>query len=179
MRKGDRLRALKMRVARHDGVGVLFRLDAEGGDELRDELYGLRGRVAQVEPRVDCYLVVTAASGVQLAAGVAETLGEDCLYEAVYVLGGGVYGEFALINVREYAAKALDERLALGGGDDALLGEHRRVGHASSYILPVHPAVYGDGRVEVVRRLVQRAVRAAGPELFHIISPCILQRGGG
>ncbi len=116
----------------------------------------------------------------QLAARVAQALGEDGLYEAVYVLRGGVYGELALVDVGEDAAQALYESLALRGGDYALLGEHRRVRHAALYVLPVHPAVDGDGRVEVVRRLVQRAVRASGPELFQFRFPLyILQRGGG
>ena len=179
MGEGDGLRPLQVRVAGHDGVRVLLRLGAEDADELRQKLYGVGRQVAQVEPGVQGDLVVAAAGGVELAARVAQALGQDSLDKAVYILRRGVYRQPPLVEVGQDAAESLNERGALRRGDHARLRQHRRVRHAAAYVLPVHPAVHGYGRVEVVRRLVERRVRAPCPELFHAPYPPVFLRGGG
>ena len=129
-------------------------------------------RVAQVEPGVEGDLVVAAAGGVQLAARVAQALGEDGLDEAVYVLRArGLWRACPSSMSARMPPRPSMRALPSAAEIMPVLGEHRRVGHAAPYVLPVHPAVDGDGRVEVVRRLVQRRRARVRPRAFPIPFP--------
>ena len=66
----------------------------------------------------------------------------------VLVVGGKL--DLPRLHVRQNARQALGDGLRVLPGDDAAVPQHPRVGHASLYVLPVHPAVKVDGGVEIV-----------------------------
>ena len=114
------LRALQVRVRRHDRLHVL------GGAHEHHLLQTVERRVlafehaAQVEPHVGDDLVVAAATGVELGAGFTRDLGEPSLHSHVHV--------FVLVGGHEAAGLDLapDGREAVLDGRQLGVGEHAR-----------------------------------------------------
>ncbi len=79
MAEGDGLRRLQMREAGHDGFGMLFGAVEEGGDQVGQQLLGLRKLFLHPEAEVERDLVVARAGGVQAAGGGADQRREPCL----------------------------------------------------------------------------------------------------
>ena len=86
----------------------------------------------------------------QPLAGIANALGEGLLDEGVDVLGGGVDGEVALVQVHEDVLQPVQNGGPVLFADDALLAQHGGVGHAAVDVLAVHPGVKPDAGVEIV-----------------------------
>ncbi len=123
--------------------------------------------LAQIHPQVERNLIVAAARGVQLFAHVAEPFGQDLLDEHVDILARGVEGQCSGVQIVQNALQAVNQRVGVGATENAAGAEHGGVRHAAGDVLPVHPAVVGDGRVEIIR---QRSVRPSvrpGPHLCH------------
>ena len=165
MAEGDRLGPLQMGVAGHHvrrmGGGLLEQRVAEGGHLLVE---GAR-RVPQEQAQVHRHLVVAAAAGVQPLARLADALCQLGLHKGVDVLGGGVDGKGPALQVRQDALKALLDGRAVRLGNDALPGEHGRVGHAAGDVLGGHAPVEPDGGIEVVHTAVHRFAEPSLPQL--------------
>ena len=102
----------------------------------------------------------------ELASDRADDLAEAALVGGVDVLVAvldleGVGGPL-LANL----AKALDELVALGVGDDARLRERAGVAHRSADVLLRHAAVEGQGLVELLHQRVDVLAEATAPELL-------------
>ena len=161
--EGDGLGPLHVGVARHDDGGVLLRFMAQHFHKVLQ--LGLDGGavLAQGQAHIQGHLVVAAAGGVQALAGVADAGGELPLHKGVDVLGVGVDGEGAGVQVRPDGFEARDDLLALAFVDDAALPQHGGVGDAAFDVLVVHPAVDGDAGVKIVGLGVGFLLEAAFP----------------
>ena len=169
--KGHRLGPLQVGVPRQDGVHIGLGLAGHRGDELPQQLCQLIHLLAQVEPQVHGHLVVAAAGGVQPAAGVPDAGGELGLHKHVDVLGGGVDGQLAAVQIRQDTPEPFGDGLLVFGRKDALFGQHGRMGQAALDILGIHPAVEPDGRIELIGDLLRPFGRAPCPHLFHMYAP--------
>src|SRR5438445_13728348 len=86
MGEEDRLRPLRVRIARHHRVEMLLRPGDQRRFESIDRIEELRARALHVEAEVNRDLVIAAAAGVQLAAERAELLASAGLDGHVAVL---------------------------------------------------------------------------------------------
>ena len=86
----------------------------------------------------------------ELLAHIAQPLRQYLLHEHVDVLGGGVEGQLALVQIRHDPGKPQHQRLGLLLGKDAAMGQHGGVGHGAGDVLLVQPGVKADGGVKVV-----------------------------
>ena len=165
--KGDGLGALQMRIARHDGRFVFRRAIYK----RLDQRFHLPGNgvalLAQIHPQVERNLIVPAARGVQLFAHVTEPFGQNLLDEHVDVLACGIELQLAGAEIVQNGLQPVDQGIGVRLWQNTGRAEHGGVRHAAGDVLPVHPAVKADGRVEIVRQTVGLPVRAPGPHLRH------------
>ena len=145
MTEGDRLGTLEMRVARHDGFGVLLRLVAEHVQQFFEVGENLVSLLAKMQANVERHLIVAAAGSVQALAGAAETGGKFAFHEGVNVLGFHIDLKNTAFDVRENALQAIDDLVRLGTVDDAAGAEHIGMRHAALDVLAEHAAVEGNG----------------------------------
>ncbi len=171
MREAHRLGPLKMCVTRHDGAGVLLRPVGQSLDQFLQKSADPRGLVLQPEPEIERDLIVPRSRGVELLAGVSDPRRELLLDEHVYVFCLRIEGEPAGYEVGEDLSQPERDRLTVGPGNDAAVGEHPSVGYRPPNILRVHPAVEGDRGVEAVGQRVGDTVGDALPELSHCPAP--------
>ena len=160
----DRLRALKVSVARHDEIRRLFRPfgdHAEKVKERRSELFAL---VKKKESKIERDLVVSAPAGVKPLSGVARASCELALNEGVDVLGVHVDLQRAAFKLREDLFKRGNDLFAFAFVDYSLPPEHFRVSDRAADVLRRHPAVKGDRRVEIVRLFVKLFLESSCPE---------------
>ena len=169
-RKGYRLSALKMRVARHDAVGVFFSLAVESANKSVYEPRDLRHILFEIEPYVNGNLVVSAAPGVESFARVADSRGKLAFDKSVDILGVGVYHQFARDNVISDVRESRKNFLAVLLGDYPFCGEHRCVGDAAVDILVEHAAVRFYRGVEIVGLFIGFFAEASRPELHAFAS---------
>ena len=163
--EGDRLRALQVRVAGHDRVGVFLRLVAEDADQLFELADEARARFAERQADVERDLIVPAARRVQPLARVADARGQLALDKGVDVLGVGVDRERAALDVCGDLFELRADLVALALRDDAAGAEHRRVRDAALDVLFIHPAVDRNRRIEIVCLRVRLLLEAPFPQL--------------
>ena len=88
----------------------------------------------------------------QTCPGGTDQVSQPAFNVHVQVFEGRIPGEIAPLDFFLHRGKAVDYRVGVVLGNDALLGKHRRVGLGAGDVLPVEPAVvvYGDGVFAVV-----------------------------
>ena len=128
-----------MRIAGQDRLGIRFGQLHKRADEREQRRFFLVGHPAEVKPRVHGDLVVAAACGVQLLAGVADACGERFFDERVDVLAGVVDFQPPVIQLGTDFAEAAQDRVGLGLGDDPAGCEHAHVRLRALDVLAVHP----------------------------------------
>ena len=79
------------------------------------------------------------------------------------VLGCGVGGERAGLQIAGDALQALHDELGLGRLDDALAAQHGGVGDAALDILLRHAGVKGNGGVKVVDLVIGLLLKPSSP----------------
>ena len=165
MREEHRLGALEVRVAGHDGVGVLLgEVDQRGLQ--RDEVDGgASRRLDDVEAEVGSDLVVAGAGGVELAGERADLLCEAGLDVHVDVFELRLEDECAVLELVEDLVEAPFDLAGFGGGDDVLAREHAGVGNRRLDVLGEEHGVGVDGGGVGLDELVGGLVEAAGPGL--------------
>ena len=85
-------------------------------------------RPTAVEPQVGRHLIVAAAGGVQLAAGIAQPVGQSRLNMQVNVFLGGGEGELPRGDFLANLLQGFADGIGLGSGEQAAVGQHPRVG---------------------------------------------------
>ena len=111
-------------------------------------------------------LVVAAAAGVQALARVADAGGQRLLDKGMDVFGRRVDLQRAAFQVGQNLLQAGQDGVAVLRRNDALLAEHRRMGHAAVDVLAGHALVKADAGVEIVDAGVHRFAETAFPKLF-------------
>ena len=171
VREEDGLRALQMRVARHDRVGIALRRLDERTLQVGDAAEHGERLAAHIEVRVERDLVVAAARRVQPAARLADRVGQSLLdvHMDVFERDGKV--EVTVLDFLQDITKPGDDGIFIRFRDDAALGEHLRVRDAARDILAVHALVEGDRRLEIVDHLIRALGEATAPKLFAHFFP--------
>jgi hypothetical protein len=142
---GDRLRALQVRIARHDPAGVALCLRAKSLDHGSNLDCELPGRCSAVEAEVQRDLVVARPARVQRGSGGCD-LGQPPFDGGVNVLIGVEEREGAGIELLADAAKATLDRGQLRGGEDAGGSEPARMRDAAGDVKEVQLVVGVEGR---------------------------------
>ena len=144
VREIDGLRALQVRVAGNDHVGIVF---AEG-DECAleaDDLAEQRGDlIAQPESHVEGDLVIARPGSVKFRTG-RNALGQRGLDVHVDVFEFGLPLERAVGDLFADLVQSLDDGLGFPCREHANLFEHRGVGHGAGDVVSPQPPVEGDG----------------------------------
>ena len=147
-----RLRALQVRVARHQDFLVLPCQFDEGALHRPQTGNRVVNGGASVQAHIQGDLVVARATGVQARSGRTDQVGEPAFDVHVQVFQGRIPREVAPFDLVLHSGQAANYGIGIFPGDDALLRQHGRVGLGAGYVLPVQPAVvvYGDGVVAMV-----------------------------
>ena len=109
----------------------------------------------------------------QFFSEIAESFGQYLLDEHMDVLRAHIKVKRAARKIRKNPLQPIDQLIGLILTDNSLRAEHGGVRHTALDILCVHSTVKMNGRIEIVRNLTYRAVRAACPHLSHTIFPLI------
>ena len=160
------LGALQVGVAGHDAAGVLFGLIAQDRHQAEDLVHQAGDFLPQGQADVQRDLVVAAAAGVQALARVADAGGQRLLDKGMDVFGRRVDLQRAAFQVGQNLLQAGQDGVAVLRRNDALLAEHRRMGHAAVDVLAGHALVKANAGVEIVDAGVHRFAETAFPKLF-------------
>ena len=161
--KEYRLRALHVGVARQDHVLVFLRCRNQSVDHC-DELFRQAADLAlHVHMKVQGTLVVAASSGMETSPGITDGIGEPFLdiHMNVFEFDGEI--KFPFVDFFFDCLKALGDSLPVFLGNDAVGCQHFRMGYRAGNIFAIHPAVIGNGCVEIERILFLRFREAAAP----------------
>ena len=133
-----------MRIARHDGFGVLFRKIGEHMEKIADESGDFVTLISQIHSQVQRHLVVPAAGSVEFFSCVSDPLGQHLFDKHVDVLRTFVDCELPALQILQDSGKSFCQRFAVRFGDNPFCREHRSMGDAPGNILAGHPAVKTD-----------------------------------
>ena len=150
MPQGNGLCPLQVGVSGHDGVQVLLCQIAQGMQQLCGQTADLSHFLPQIQPDIQCNLVIPGTSGVEPLAHIPQPLGQLCLHEHVDILRRGIQLQFPGFQIRQDPLQPLYDLPAVLFRDDAAVPQHGGVGDAAGDILLVHSAVKGDGGIEGV-----------------------------
>jgi len=142
---GDRLAALEVGVAGHDGVGVECGAVEEGGLEGGEEVGDGVDLGAAVEAGVGGDLVVAGAGGVEFASGGSDLFGEGRLDVHVDVLQFDGELEFAGGDVLFDFTEAGFDLGELVGGEETGVELGPGMGDGAGDVVGVQAPVVGDG----------------------------------
>ena len=166
VREVDRLRTLHMGISRDDDVLVLD----SGGEERAldsDELFRETADLAlHVHMEIQGALVVSGSCGVQAGTGIADVVRQPLfdIHMDIFEFDGEV--KLSLIDLFLDFLETRCDFFLIFSGDDAVSSQHFRMGDRSGDIFPVHPAVVGNGGVEIQRILFLGFREAASPHHF-------------
>ena len=96
---------------------------------------------AQIHPKVERDLVVSASCGMQLFAKISKPLGEHLLYKHMDIFGAHIKLQLAACQIVVYICKLFGNDLAVFFVDYPLLSQHIHVDYAALDIVLVHTAV--------------------------------------
>src|SRR5439155_27295233 len=135
MRESDWLGTLQMCVARHDNIEMLFgeikQRDLQS-TKLGTHLAALR---FHIKPKIERNLVVSAARGVQLRTGGADSFRERGFDIHVHVFERSLPLEFSGVDLLLDRAQSVLDLLPFIAGYDSCLGERRGVHGRSRNII--------------------------------------------
>ena len=145
MGEADGLRGLEVGAAGEDGVLMFFGAGHVYGGQFAGEALPFAEPVGDEQAEVERDLIVAAAARVELLAHVAHEFGEAAFDVHVDVFQFFFPLEGAVLDFRAHGGEAGDELIGFLGADDALPGQHTRVGARAGDILLVQGPVVGNG----------------------------------
>ncbi len=122
-------------------------------------------RPAAEEPQVGGHLIVAAAGGVQLAAGIANPLSEHRLDVEMDVFASCGERKAALSDLAANLGQRRHDLLSLVGGDDAAGGKHRGMGCGAGDVVLGEATVVGNALGERLHPLIGGYGKHAAPRL--------------
>src|SRR5690348_2327320 len=145
MAERHRLRRLHVRVARHDGREMRFRLDLKRALQCLQRLICADTSLAQPEAKIGHDLVVARARRVQAPGRIANQLLQPRFDVEMDVFELAAEGEFSIRDFFFNPVEALNNHFTIGLGNDLLPREHVRVRPGAGDILGRQPFVEIDG----------------------------------
>jgi hypothetical protein len=158
-----RLRDLKVGEAGHDAAGMFVGAREQRGLQRLQSAVDALARGADPEAEVGRDLVVARTRGVEAPGGLADDVLEPRFHRHVDILEREVYGHAVARELFGDLREAGVDRRGVGGGDNALRAEHRRVRAARGDILFPQALVDGDRRVYLLHDRGGTATEAATP----------------
>ena len=172
-----RLGGLQVSEAGHDGVRFAFGLLQQAFLQARYFGQDQVDFIAQPQADIGGHLVVTATTGVQFLAGHTDTVGEAGLDIHVHVFQVDAPVERTGFDLTADGGQAVNDAVALGVGQHADFGQHRRVGDGAHDVVAVKALVEGDGGGEAGDEGVDGFTEAAAPGLVGLVGAHGFARG--
>ena len=144
MGEADGLRGLEVGAAGEDGVLMFFGAGHVYGGQFAGEALPFAEPVGDEQAEVERDLIVAAAARVELLAHVAHEFGEAAFDVHVDVFQFFFHWKVPS-SISAHGGEAGDELIGFLGADDALPGQHTRVGARAGDILLVQGPVVGNG----------------------------------
>ena len=163
--------AAHVRVRRHQRITGALGLVGKGRNRGAQLFLQQRDAPAQIQPQVQRHLLVARATGVQAAAGIADTGDELALDEAVDVFVDAVHPGRIRAALLEDGRQRLGNRLRVGGGEHAGVGQRLRPRQASGHVVFEQAAIKRKGDAKIKRRGIGSRVEAAGPKMLGHVLP--------
>src|SRR2546426_8909393 len=155
--KRDRLRALKMSVARHDRIDLVFGPVDKRPRKLEDGMVERIEAVHSKETEVESDLVIATARGVQFSCDFAGDLVESVLHGGMDVLDiVGGHRKRTPLDLSENALEAVHDRPRLPLFQHALAAKHSRVRDAPANVVDSDAQIESKGACEPEHAPVQR-----------------------
>ena len=167
MGKRDRLRLLKMRESRHEGLLVGLHHGEQRLQKMSEQSADFPDFVPDVHLHIQGDLVVPGTPCVQLLSGVADPVNQVCLHKAVDILISIREREPSVFDVLQNAGEPVHNLPHLVVCQDALLSEHRGVNDAAPDILPVESSVIWKGIIELLYQIILLFCESSAPKLCH------------
>jgi hypothetical protein len=118
MTQRGRLGLLQMGVRRNNRFGVGFGQPGDGAGEFMKLLYAPTPGPGQIETKIECNLIVSRTTGVQLAGRLSNQLAQPALDRGVNILVRGLERKLAGFHLGENRPKPRDQSLRLFGLND-------------------------------------------------------------
>ena len=172
MTKGDRLRALHMGKAGHDGSRLRRGHFHQRPLQRPQPAAKFVQLITQVQPEVGGDLVVARARGVQFLAGVADQLDEFGLDIHMNIFAGLGPVETPLRDLRANGRKAVCNAAEFLRRQHADVGQHSGMGDGRANIVAVQPPIKPDRSGKRLHERVRRSGKSASPGFFfaHLVS---------
>ena len=167
MRKGDGLRGLQMREARHDGFGMRAGLQEQLLLQGAQPRFGAFAGLAHPEPEIRRHLIVARACGVQPRTGRAHKLRQPRFDIEMDVFELALEGETAFGDLGRDLIEAFQDGVCVDLRDDALLRQHLRVRLRARDVLFGQPFVEFDGGVNLLHDGSGAAFETPAPHLVR------------
>jgi hypothetical protein len=148
------------------GVAASFSARSTSAAEGLDQQQDVVNRIAQVKADVGGHLVVARSAGVQALAGVANERGQALLDVEVHILEVDRPFELAGLDFFGDDGHAALDVGQVGGGDDALFGQHAGVGERTADVLAPHALIEIDRGGVAFDEVGNRLGEASGPSVL-------------
>ena len=137
MGEQHRLSPLQVGIAGHHHIEVSFPQAYQRALHTTQSRHGVGDGGTGVQTHIQRDLIVAGAAGMQAATGRADQVGQPPLNIHVQVFEVRVPREFALFDLFLHPAQAGDDGVGVFLADDALFGEHGRMGFRAGNIFPI------------------------------------------
>ena len=178
----NRLRALQMRVARHDRCDMRLRLRHQRGLQIVDRRQRRCDRILQEKPNVRDDLIVAAARCVQSRADRADLFGQAPLDRHVDVFVADRRDERPLVEFFLDITQPAHDPVAVLRADDSGRREHPRMRDARTDVVRIQADVEADRGGEAQRVGGGRFLEAAAPAAIGrlpVVSSAVSRPGVG
>ena len=131
----DRLRFLQMGKSRHDRLGVVLHDRKKFAEHIHNQSLQCGDLTSCIKLHIQCNLIITASSGVQLLSGVSQTVDQIRLHKAVDILIFFCDLELSIFHILADTFQSVQNLLLLIVCQDPLLCKHHNMRLAALDIL--------------------------------------------
>ena len=143
------------------GIGVQI---AQGMQQLCGQTADLSHFLPQIQPDIQCNLVIPGTGGVVPLAHIPQPLGQLCLHEHVDILRRGIQFQFPGFQIRQDPLQPLYDLSAVLFRDDAAVPQHGGMGDTALNVMPVHTGIKCDRGVKRIYACVNFFGKSSCPK---------------
>ena len=165
--KENGLGSLEMGIAWHDRFAIKVDLCQQSFLDLNEGCGHFESLVAEIEVEIGCDLVITTATGMQLARKGADFLGEKAFNVHMDIFISLRELTFALFYFGEESAQSPTYFLTLVETDDFAMAQHGGMSETTQNIVAIEFLVKGDGTCKALHGRMIAGLKAALPKFRH------------
>ena len=154
MCKRDRLCFLQVGKSRHISLNIFFHNAKQCLKKFFQQFVDLPDLISCIKLHIQCNLVIAAASGVQLFAGIADAVDQICLHKAVDIFVFVCDLKCSVLNITQNAIQAFQDLITLSLSQNALCCQHFHMCLASCDILFVKFLIKRYGCIKIINQLI-------------------------